>query len=73
MHHIRLRSGVIDAMMADRNFESDGQAAASLGITVDELDRLRNGAEISARMALQVAAVQGTGFDLSRWVEQVPA
>ncbi|QRY62699.1 XRE family transcriptional regulator [Gordonia sp. PDNC005] len=73
MQNLRLRPGVIDAMKADRNFDSDAQAAAALGVTVVELERLRHGAIISPHMALQVAAVQGTGFDLSRWVEQVPA
>lgn len=73
MHQIRLRRGVIDQIRTDRNFNSDAQIAAALGVTVDELDRMRHGAPISPQMALQVAVIQGSGFDLSQWVETVPA
>ena len=73
MHRIRFRKGAIDAMKADRNFVSDSQAAAALGVTVDELDRLRQGAPISGEMALQFAAVQGTGLSISEWVEPIPS
>lgn len=71
MNQIRLRRGVIDQIRADRNFSSDAQTAAALGVTVDELERMRHGAPVSPQMALQVAVIQGSGFDLSQWVEPI--
>ncbi|MFT3661963.1 MAG: hypothetical protein QM809_11335 [Gordonia sp. (in: high G+C Gram-positive bacteria)] len=73
MNRIRFREGVIDAMKREHNFESDAQAAAALGVTADQLERLRHGAPISADMALQFAAVQGTGYRIDLWIEPVPA
>lgn len=72
MNRIRFRHGVIDQMKRERHFDSDTQAAAALGITVDQLERLRHGAPISGEMALQFAAVQGTGVSIVEWVEPVP-
>ncbi len=72
MHRIRFRHGVIDQMKADRHFASDAQAAAALGVTVDQLEQLRHGAPISAEMAMQFAAVQGTGYRLDMWIEEIP-
>ena len=66
---IRFRHGVIDVMKRDRNLDSDAQAAAVLGIGVDDVERLRQGALISGEMALQFAAVQGTGTRIDQWVE----
>lgn len=71
MNPIRLRSGVIEQIKRERNVESDSQVGAILGVTPQEVEQMRHGARISAAMALQVASVQGTGFDLSRWVEFV--
>jgi hypothetical protein len=34
---------------------------------------MRQGEAISPTMAAQVAVVQGSGFDLSQWVEYVPS
>ena len=73
MNPIRLRSGVIEQIKRDRNVESDSQVAAILGITPQEVEQMRYGARISPAMALRVASVQGTGFDLSEWVEFVVA
>ncbi|MFT4088169.1 MAG: hypothetical protein QM658_13670 [Gordonia sp. (in: high G+C Gram-positive bacteria)] len=66
---LRLRRGAIDDMKTARNFTTDSQVAAALGVTTTELDHMRNGAQISPEMALQFAAVQGTGYNLSAWVE----
>lgn len=66
---IRLRSGVIEQIKRERNVESDSQVGAILGVTPQEVEQMRHGASISAAMALRVASVQGTGFDLSQWVE----
>ena len=69
MQKLRLRNGVIEAIKRDRHFDSDSQVAAALGVSVSDLDRIRHGAAVSPALALQVASVQGTGFDLSEWVE----
>lgn len=73
MTKIRFREGVIDQMKRDRNLDADSQACAALGVSIEDLDRMRHGAQISSRLALQFAAIQGTGFDLTRWVEPIPA
>lgn len=69
MQKLRLKSGVIDQIKKDRNLASDAQAAAILGVTVDQVEAMRHGAAISPAMALHVAVVQGSGYDLSRWAE----
>lgn len=71
MHRIRLRDGVVDQIKRDRNLDSDAQLGAVLGVTISEVERLRHGAAVSPEMALLVATIQGDGFDLSRWVEQI--
>lgn len=70
---LRLRDGVIDQIMADRNLKNDKQVAAILGVDLCELSQMRDGAPISRAMALHVATVQGTNFDLSPWVEWIEA
>lgn len=72
MQKLRLREGVIEQIKRDRNLDSDHQVAAVLGVTADDVERMRHGASISPIMATHVAAIQGTGFDLSEWVEYVP-
>lgn len=71
MHRIRLRDGVIEQIKQDRNLDSDSQIAAVLGVTVTEVEQLRHGAAISPEMALLVAVIQGSGHDLSRWIEDI--
>lgn len=73
MQKIRLRQGVIEKIKQDRNLESDFQVAAILGVTAEEVDRMRHGAAISPIMAAHVAVIQGSGFNLSPWVEYIPA
>lgn len=70
---LRLRQGVIDALATDHNFRSDFQTAAALRVSVDDVEAMRHGAEISPEMALLVASIQGSGFDLSAFVEPIPA
>lgn len=73
MNQLRLRPGVIEQIKRDRNITSDTQVGAILGVGPAEVDAMRHGAHISADMALQVASVQGSGFDLSQWVEFIPS
>ncbi|MGP9760204.1 hypothetical protein [Corynebacterium sp. AOP12-C2-36] len=73
MQKMRLRRGVIDQIKQDRALDTDDRVAAILGVSVEEVDRMRRGEAISPIMAAQVAVVQGTGFDLSKWVEYVPS
>ena len=59
---LRLKAGVIEKIMSDRRLETDEQTA---------LELMRAGAPISRAMALHIATIQGTNFDLSPWVEWV--
>lgn len=72
MQKMRLRTGVIDQIKKDRALDSDERVAAILGVDADAIEAMRQGAPISPTMAAQVAVVQGSGFDLSQWVEYVP-
>lgn len=72
MQKLRLRKGVIEKIKSDRNLSSDFQVAAILGVTAEAVDRMRHGAPVSAAMAAHIAVIQGSGFDLSEWVEYVP-
>lgn len=66
---LRLRPQVIEQIKKDRHIQSDTQVAAILGVTPQQVDQMRHGARISPAMALRIASVQGTEFDLSQWVE----
>jgi len=68
---LRLKAGVIEQIMTDRRLETNEQVAAILGVNLQELELMRTGAPISRAMALHVATIQGTNFDLSPWVEWV--
>lgn len=68
---LRLKAGVTERIMTDRNLESEEQLAAILGVDLQELKYMRDGAPISRAMALHVATIQGTNFDLSPWVEWI--
>lgn len=72
MQKLRLRKGVIEQIKSDRNLSSDFQVAAILGVTAEAVDRMRHGAVVSPAMAAHIAVIQGSGFDLSEWVEYVP-
>lgn len=73
MQKLRLRKGVIEQIKSDRNLSSDFQVAAILGVTAEDVDRMRHGAPVSPAMAAHIAVIQGSGFDLSEWVEYIPA
>lgn len=73
MQKMRLRKGVIDQIKKDRGLDTDDRVAAILGVNLDEVEAMRRGEAIGAAMALQVAVVQGSGFDIGPWVEYVPA
>ncbi|MCK2199156.1 hypothetical protein [Corynebacterium callunae] len=73
MQKLRLRKGVIEQIKSDRNLASDFQVAAILGVSAEDVDSMRHGAAVSVAMAAHIAVVQGSGFDLSEWVEFIPA
>lgn len=73
MQKMRLRKGVIDQIKKDRALDTDDRVAAILGVDLDEVERMRRGDAISPTMAAQVAVVQGSGFDLTNWVEWIPS
>lgn len=56
----RFREGALDHIMRSRNLTTDSQLAAALGVKKEDLERLRSGALVSARLALKVSALQGT-------------
>ena len=68
---LRLKAGVIEKIMSDRRLETDEQTAAILGVDLPDLELMRAGAPISRAMALHIATIRGTNFDLSPWVEWV--
>lgn len=68
---LRMRQGAIEQIRRERNLSTEGQVAAVLGVTKNEVEEMRRGHEVSPAMALRVATIQGTGFDLSEWVETI--
>lgn len=55
----RFRPGALDHIMRSRNLTSDSQLAAAIGVRLEDLQKLRAGAAVSARVALKVSALQG--------------
>lgn len=56
----RFRPGALDAIARSRNFTSDEQLALYIGLKrPEQLAQLRAGAEVSAKLALRVSALQG--------------
>ena len=55
----RFREGALDHIMRSRNLTTDSQLAAAIGIKEEDLQRVRAGALVSARLALKVSALQG--------------
>ena len=70
---LRLKPGVIEQIKRERNSPSDTQIAVMLRVSVEDVEAMRHGAAVSPEMALLVASIQGSGFDLSEWVETIPA
>lgn len=56
----RFREGALDHIMRSRNLSTDSQLAAAIGIKEEDLQRVRAGALVTARLALKVSALQGT-------------
>ncbi len=52
----RFREGALDHIMRSRNLTTDSQLAAAIGIKEEDLQRVRAGALVSARLALKVSA-----------------
>lgn len=65
------RPGALDAIMRSRNLTSDVQLAAIIGVTVDDVQKLRAGAAVTARVALRVSAMQGDPDYLAAWFDLV--
>lgn len=55
----RFREGALDHIMRTRNLHTDEQLATALNVGRGDLQRLRSGAAVSARLALRVSALQG--------------
>lgn len=67
----RFRPGALDTICASRNLATDDQLAALIGVTPDDLRRLRRGAPCNANLALRVCAIQGTEDYISAWFDVV--
>lgn len=67
----RFRPGALDHIMRSRNLTSDSQLAAAIGVRSEDLQRLRAGAGVSARLALKVSALQGDEHYISGLFETV--
>lgn len=68
----RFRPGALDAIARSRNFTSDDQLALYIGLRkTEQLAQLRAGAEVSARLALRVSALQGDQEYIAGYFEQV--
>lgn len=67
----RFRDGALDAISRQLNLRSESQLAGVLGITDQQLDKVRHGATVGFPMAARVAKVTGTGDYVGAWVELV--
>lgn len=67
----RFREGALDAIMRTRNLTSETQLAAILGTTPEGVARLRAGAKVSLRSAVQVCAMQGDSAYLGAYFDRV--
>lgn len=67
----RFRPGALETICASRNLATDAQLAALLGVTEQDLRRLRRGAPCNAMLALRVCAIQGTEDYVSAWFDVV--
>lgn len=67
----RFRPGALDAIMRTRNLTTEDQLASAIGVTRDGLKALREGACLTVRGALRVAAMQGDAEYLSGWFDLV--
>ena len=67
----RFRDGALDHIMRSRNLTTDSQLAAAIGIKEEDLQKLRAGALVSARLALKVSIMQGTEDYISSHFEPI--
>lgn len=67
----RFRPGALDHIMRSRNLTSDTQLAAVIGVSTDDLAKLRAGAAVTARVAIRVSAMQGDEQYISGLFETV--
>lgn len=65
----RFRPGALDAIARSRNFTTDQQLALYVGVKTEQLAQLRAGAEVSARLAFRVSALQGDEQYVTAWFE----
>lgn len=67
----RFRPGALDHIMRCRNLTSDAQLAAAIGVTSEDIPKLRAGFLVSARVALHVSQLQGDEHYISGLFETV--
>ncbi|AKK05205.1 MAG: hypothetical protein Q4D85_11320 [Corynebacterium sp.] len=67
----RFRPGALDHIMRSRNLTTDEQLAACIGVNPDDITQLRAGAEVTPRVALKVATIQGDPTFISGYFDLV--
>lgn len=70
-HLYRFRDGALDAIAREKNFRTERQLAAGLGISPEDVGALRHGAVVGDPMALHVATLMGLDDSLGPWLEPV--
>lgn len=67
----RFRPGALDHIARSLGIHDDRGLAAALHISTDELHSVRNGAVVGLPMAVHVASLMGSSFDLRTWTQLV--
>lgn len=65
----RFRAGALDTIMRARNLTTDKQLAAVIRVKEEDIQALRAGALVSAKLALHVSAVMGDEHYINGWFE----
>lgn len=53
------RPGALDHIKHTRKLQTEAQLAAAIGITLEDLGKVRDGAPVTTELALKVATLQG--------------
>lgn len=67
----RFRPGALEAIMRSRNVNTDAQLALLIGVRDKDLEKIRAGWPVSARVALRVSALQGDQNYIAAWFDEV--
>lgn len=65
------RPGALEAIMRTRNLRTDAQLAAAIGITKEDLEKVRAGWPVTIELAIKVSSLQGDEDYIAAWFERV--